>query len=162
MNTYAMHSNHKEALMIFLVSLYLIGCTAFAALGLIAEDLNLLPDWILPYTIELNCIFFGLLGGSLYCLRGVYQSKCVRNDWDNRWIAWYLIRPIASSILGGMSVLFVALGLLAFTDAPEPTKAVYIIAFFAGLNVDRFLKKLEGQISSSLGVEPSRQSAGSS
>lgn len=144
--------------MIILVTVYLLLCTAFATIGLIAYDLGFLPIWLMKYTTEINCIFFGLLGGSLYCLRGVYQSKCVRNDWDSRWCAWYFIRPIASSILGGMSVLFVSLGLLAFTDAPEPTNAVYIVAFFAGLNVDRFLKKLEGQLSSSLGVEPSRQS----
>jgi hypothetical protein len=156
-----MSDNAKEGLIIFIITLYLIGCTSVASIGLIAEDLKLLPKWILPYTTELNCIFFGLLGGSLYCLRAVYQTRCVRKTWDNNWLSWYLIRPIASSILGGMSVLFIAMGLLAFTDMPEPTQAVYIVAFFAGLNVDRFLKKLEGQISASLGVDPSRQSQNS-
>ena len=121
------------------------------------EPRGILPEWVSPYLTELNCIIFGLLGGVLYCIRAVYLNKCVRNTWENKWVTWYLLRPIAASILGGMSNLFVATGLLAFSDAPEPTKAIYIVAFFAGLNVDKFLKKLEGQISSSLNVEPSRE-----
>lgn len=109
------------------------------------------------------CILFGGLGGVTYCLRGVYLNACVRKQWDVSWLPWYLLRPIVSLVLGGVSYLFVKSGLLllgADQNQAGSQLGVLALSFIAGLNVDRFLSKIENIGSSVWGVEPSRQSKG--
>lgn len=108
------------------------------------------------------CILFGGLGGVTYCLRGVYINACVRKQWDVAWLPWYLLRPIVSMILGGVSYLFVKSGLLFLGATQDLTEGrqlgIWAVAYIAGLNVDRFLAKIEDIGSTVWGVEPSRQS----
>ncbi len=107
------------------------------------------------------CILFGGLGGVTYCLRGVYLNACVHKRWDIGWLPWYLLRPIVSLVLGGVSYLFVKSGLLllgASQDQGASSLGIWAVAFIAGLNVDRFLAKIEDIGSTVWGVEPSRQS----
>ncbi len=37
-------------------------------------------------SIWLDVSLFGLAGGSVYCLRGLYYHYCVEKDWDNVWL----------------------------------------------------------------------------
>jgi hypothetical protein len=107
------------------------------------------------------CVLFGGLGGVTYCLRGVYLSACVRKQWDRGWLPWYFLRPIVSLVLGGVGYLFVKSGLMllgATQDQTESQLGVWAMSFIAGLNVDRFLAKIEDIGSTVWGVEPSRQS----
>jgi len=107
------------------------------------------------------CILFGGLGGITYCLRGVYLNACVRKQWDVGWLPWYMLRPVVSLILGGVSYLFVKAGLMLLGAAQTvsgPPLGIWALAFIAGLNVDRFLAKIEEIGSTAWGVEPSRQS----
>lgn len=107
------------------------------------------------------CVLFGGLGGVTYCLRGVYLNACVRKQWDVGWLPWYLLRPIVSLVLGGISYLFVKSGLLLLGATQDQTGSqlgVLAMAYIAGLNVDRFLAKIEDIGSTVWGVEPSRQS----
>ena len=107
------------------------------------------------------CILFGGLGGVTYCLRGIYLNACVRKRWDVGWLPWYLLRPIVSLVLGGVSYLFVKSGLLllgASQDQVGSQLGIWAMAYIAGLNVDRFLAKIEDIGSTVWGVEPSRQS----
>ena len=107
------------------------------------------------------CIFFGGLGGVTYCMRGVYLNACARNRWDISWLPWYFLRPIVSLILGGISYLFVTSGLLLFGATQDQTGSqlgIFAFSYIAGLNVDRFLAKVEDVGSTMWGVEPSRQS----
>lgn len=107
------------------------------------------------------CVLFGGLGGLTYCLRGVYLNACVRKQWDVGWLPWYVLRPIVSLIFGGVSYLFVKAGLLLLGAAQAvngPPLGIWAFAFIAGLNVDRFLAKIEEIGSTAWGVEPSRQS----
>jgi len=108
------------------------------------------------------CILFGGLGGVTYCLRGVYINACLRKQWDVDWLPWYLLRPIVSMILGGVSYLFVKSGLLLLGATQDPIEGsqlgILAVAYIAGLNVDRFLAKIEDIGSTVWGVEPSRQS----
>ena len=109
------------------------------------------------------CVLFGGLGGVTYCLRGVYLNACVRKQWDVGWLPWYFLRPIVSLILGGVSYLFVKSGLLllgASTDQTGSQLGIWAMSFIAGLNVDRFLAKIEDIGSTVWCVEPSRQSKG--
>ena len=107
------------------------------------------------------CVLFGGLGGVTYCLRGVYLNACVRKQWDVAWLPWYLLRPIVSLVLGGVSYLFVKSGLLllgATQDQSGSQLGIWAMSYIAGLNVDRFLAKIEDIGSTVWGVEPSRQS----
>lgn len=109
------------------------------------------------------CVLFGGLGGATYCLRGVYLNACVRKQWDIGWLPWYLLRPIVSLVLGGVSYLFVKAGLLlmgAGQDQANSLLGIWAVSFIAGLNVDRFLAKIEDLGSAAWGIEPSRQSKG--
>jgi hypothetical protein len=105
------------------------------------------------------CGVSGGLGGCLYCLRGVYLNACVRKNWDAQWEPWYYIRPFASLLCGGVSCLFLKAGLLVL-EAGEKANATqlgfYAFAFVAGLNVDKFVAKIEDIAQATWGIEKSR------
>ncbi|MGC2971859.1 hypothetical protein [Paraburkholderia aspalathi] len=119
-----------------------------------------LPDNLQSVAV---CILFGGLGGCTYCLRGVYLNACVHRRWDIAWLPWYFIRPVVSLILGGVSYLFIQSGLLllgASHDAGSGQNqlGIWAMTFLAGLNVDKFLTKIEAVGQSVWGIELSRQS----
>lgn len=117
-------------------------------------------EW-LPKTVRI-ALFSGLaggFGGVFYCLRGVYLSASVRNDWDDRWVVWHLLRPIVSFLSGLASYIFVRAGLLlldADTTETQSSFGLLAIAFVAGLNVDRFIEKIEEIASNVWGIRKSR------
>lgn len=115
------------------------------------EDLRLL----------IYCILIGGFGGTLYCLRGIYINYCVRSQWDIRWWPWYIIRPIASLLCGGVSYLFLKAGLLVL-EAEKQTGSTnlgfYALSFIAGLNVDNFISKIEDLAQATWGITKSNAS----
>ncbi len=128
--------------------------------GVVAAELGgTLPEWIAAKQLWLFCTVAGGLGGCLYCLRGVYLNACVRKHWDRDWEPWYYIRPFASLICGFVSCLFLKAGLLLL-EAGQRTDAsqlgFYAFAFIAGLNVDRFVAKIEDIAFATWGIEKSR------
>lgn len=144
----------------------------FVAIGLLIEVIAIV---IMLIAIALNkvqwlpdslsmvavCILFGGLGGCTYCLRGVYLNACVLKTWDISWLPWYFIRPFVSLILGGVSYLFVKSGLLLFGASQQPDASqlgIWSVAFLAGLNVDKFVNKVESIGQTVWGLDPSRQS----
>ncbi len=147
---------------IWLVAFALLVETIGIAVALGAMALGLVP-WI-PQTLQVvvACALFGGLGGCTYCLRGVYLNACVHKTWDPVWLPWYLIRPIVSLILGGVSYLFVKSGLLLFGATQQQDASqlgIWAVAFLAGLNVDKFVAKIESIGQTVWGIEPSRQSS---
>lgn len=50
------------------------------------------------------CILFGGIGGLTYCLRSVYINTSLHKRWDTCWLPWYVIRPVVSLVLGGISI----------------------------------------------------------
>lgn len=145
--------------MIFLIVLYLIAicgvCTAylaFALLGHVGQPLE-------PIRIGLACCCTAGIGGVLYCLRAVYVNRCVRNHWNAQWHWWYFLRPMTSFICGGASYLFLKAGLLVLeskTQGDASEIGFYALAFIAGLNVDKFVAKIEGVAHAVWGIEKSR------
>lgn len=109
--------------------------------------------------LVLYSVLFGLLGALIHCLRSIYIHRSVLNDWDNRWIIWYYLRPIVGGVMGLVSFVFIKAGLIVFTTEANPTTtsriAYLAIAFLAGFNVRNFLKKIEDVSRSVLGIEPS-------
>lgn len=151
--------------MFFLIIIYLVGLAAGGAYVLAASTLGLLPTSFEPIRIAGLCCVTALLGGCLYCIRAVYLNKCVRKSWDSDWHTWYFLRPIASFLCGGASFLFLKAGLLVLesnTNANASEIGFYALAFVAGLNVDKFVAKIEGVAHAVWGIEKSRSATSSS
>lgn len=132
-----------------------------ALIYLLAFDLRgFLPEWLVAVRLPFRCILAGGFGGAVYCLRGVYLNACVRKQWDGDWWPWYYIRPLVSLVCGGVSFVFLKAGLLlleAATQHPDATQLGYLaLAFIAGLNVDKFIAKVEDIAQATWGIEKSR------
>lgn len=109
--------------------------------------------------LPLLCSLAGLFGGLTYCLRGVYINYCVRQNWDKNWHLWYYIRPIISFLMGGISYIFLKAGLLILDTSRDADSSIFgflALAFIAGLNVDKFVSKLENVAEATFGIEKSR------
>ncbi|MFP3794736.1 hypothetical protein [Paraburkholderia sp. SIMBA_027] len=151
-----------DSMMFFVIIAYLICLSAAGGLSVAMIALGTLPKNLEPIRIALACCCTGLIGGSLYCIRAVYLNKCVRKSWDADWHTWYFLRPIASFICGGASFLFLKAGLLVLeSNTKENASEIgfYALAFVAGLNVDKFVAKIEGVAHAVWGIERSRSAA---
>lgn len=146
---------------VWLVSIALLLEALAIAAGLAFIALNQAPAIPPDLQAVAGSILFGGLGGCTYCLRGVYLNACVYKTWDTTWLPWYFIRPAVSLILGGVSYLFVKSGLLLFGASQTHDASqlgLWAVAFLAGLNVDKFVAKIESVGHTVWGLEPSRQS----
>ncbi len=119
------------------------------------------PHWTTTFHIPLTCGLCGGFGGVLYCLRGLYINYSVKKQWDSDWYPWYIIRPFVSILTGGVSFLFLKAGLLILESKTEDISSnlgFYAFAFVAGLNVDKFISKIEDIAQATWGIEKSRAS----
>ena len=108
------------------------------------------------------CVYAGL-GTVLYCIRGLYMSVSAKDDWDDRWLTWYLWRPIAGCILGLAVWVILKAGILAVSDSDSSEHnqyAFYALAFIAGVNVKNTLAMIEGIGKKHWGITPSRAAQG--
>lgn len=130
----------------------------YAAFGIQA----MLGNLVIPEAVQLAlyCGICGGIGGVTYCLRGVYLNACVNEGgWSDKWLPWYFIRPIVSFICGVVSYIFLKSGLIVLEaqQGEHPTNlAFYALAFIAGLNVDKFIEKLEDIAQVTWGIKKSR------
>ncbi|OQX67090.1 MAG: hypothetical protein B6A08_17150 [Sorangiineae bacterium NIC37A_2] len=124
-----------------------------------ARETRSLPNWLLQLDRPLGTSLMGALAGVLYLIRGIYTNFSVFSTWDfERWWPWYFLRPFASAILGGVSPVFVEMGLMAFGapgTATASAPAYLAVAFIVGLNVARSLERLEAQAKEKLGIKRS-------
>ena len=105
------------------------------------------------------CCLVAGIGGVLYCVRAVYLNKCVYKRWDPDWATWYFLRPFSSLISGGASFLFLKAGLLLLESKETSSSSdlgFLALAFVAGLNVDKFVTKLEEIAKAVWGIDKSR------
>ena len=139
---------------------YLIIVLVALFYGLVVALQNL-PAGLEALQVGIICAISGGVGGCTYCLRGVYLNACVHKSWDQDWRPWYFIRPIVSVICGGVSYLFLKAGLLILESGINPDASelgFYAFAFIAGLNVDKFITKIEDISQATWGIEKSRMS----
>ncbi|OUR62655.1 hypothetical protein A9Q74_04320 [Colwellia sp. 39_35_sub15_T18] len=138
----------------YLVVMLLIIASVF--LGL--EQFGL-PESLAESELAIRCALIATLGGVLYCLRSVYLNRCVHDRWTKSWEIWYYLRPLTSFICGIVAYVFLKAGLVVL-DASQDTDAgnfgYYAFAFFAGLNVDKFVAKIEEIGKSLFGIEKTR------
>lgn len=119
--------------------------------------------YLLIKSIKENSDFFssciiGGIGGIVYCLRAIYLNFSVFKKWDNSYLIWYLIRPVVSLLIGGVSYLFIKAGLVLFSSSEQyelNQLSILSLSFISGLNVDKFLKKLESIGEIVWGISPS-------
>lgn len=145
-------------LIVFYLLALLSGLTYFLGLNLLGQ----LPSVFEPIKVGLICAAIGGIGGCVYCLRGVYLNACVRKQWDDDWRPWYYIRPLVSIVCGGVSYLFLRAGLLILESGTRPDSSelgFYALSFIAGLNVDKFISKVEDVAQAVWGIEKSRTSS---
>lgn len=117
------------------------------------------PTWIAENSLAIQCMLISSLGGALYCLRGVYLNKSVKNNWDKNWETWYYLRPPVSAITGLIAFIFMKAGLIVLeADSTQSASnfGYLAFAFIAGFNVDKFLAKLEDIAKSVFGIDKSR------
>lgn len=141
--------NYSRRLILYLLSLLALPATYYSLVATTE-----LPIWLSKFKLLNECVLFGLIGGVVYCLRGIYVNHCVLKQWCASWAIWYLLRPLVSMIMGGMSYFILMSGLMAIgvnDISKSPEYIFYLVAFFAGLRVDSFLKYFEGQISKRIG-----------
>jgi len=130
----------------------------------VLKPLGVHPSWLVPYELAINCILTATIAGCLYCLRAVYLNKCVRKIWDEDWTIWYYLRPLTSAISGLASFIFLNAGLVILdaSQSNNPENYGYLaFAFIAGLNVDKFVVKIEEIAKKTFNIEKSRTSASS-
>lgn len=147
------------------MSKWIVSALLLIELGLIATALLYLgfcPTKFLSVELKniMFSILFGGLGGVSYCLRGVYLNACVYKKWNIDWLPWYLIRPFLSLVLGGISYLLIksCLLLLNANQGDINQLGIWLLAFLAGLNVNKTLARIESIGESTWGIEQSRQS----
>lgn len=123
---------------------------------------DVFPGWIMERQGLIKCALAGMLGGVLYCMRSVYLNRCVKDRWNEQWHVWYVLRPIVSSICGVVAYLILKAGLVVLDASSSTNSGQYgymAFALFAGLNVDKFVAKLEELGMAVFGIEKSRASA---
>ncbi|MGT2458695.1 hypothetical protein ACU4GI_38450 [Cupriavidus basilensis] len=149
--------------MLFLIVAYLIALLTFASYSVAALCLEWLPAAYSPLRVALTCCAVACIGGCLYCVRAVYLNRCVYDRWDPKWHVWYFLRPLASLVCGGASFLFLKAGLLILesnTKSNASEIGFFALAFIAGLNVDKFVAKIEGVAQAVWGIDKSRSATG--
>lgn len=127
--------------------------------GVVALLSGALPAWVESVEVACLCGLTGGIGGIVYCMRGLYVNVCAGDGWDPKWMPWYFIRPIVSLVCGVVSYLLLTAGLLVLESAPRTESThlgFYVLAFVAGLNVDKFLTKVEEVAQTTWGIEKSR------
>ncbi len=140
--------------------LFLAGLSA-AALSILA---GMIPPWAQSMQLFFLCALTGGAGGCVYCLRAVYIHRCVEKNWGSDWYTWYFVRPIVSVVCGGISYLFLKAGLLILESHQQEGATeigFYALAFIAGLNVDKFIAKIEDVAQAVWGIEKSRSAKSS-
>jgi hypothetical protein len=86
----------------------------------------------------------GLLGVQLRTINNFIGIACHRNDFDfHRWWPWYLVRPLAGFITGGVVFLLIdGKQLLAGQPSGGMSALVLAAAFLGGFSADEFYELL--------------------
>lgn len=145
--------------MFYLIVAYLAATAVASAAGIAAILAGALPAWAAALRIGLLCCLVGGVGGTLYRIRAVYVNRGVHDRWSSDWYCWCFLRPFASIICSGANYLFLKAGLLVLDAGRKPGSShigYLAFAFIAGLNVDRFVSKIEDIAQTTWGIEESR------
>jgi hypothetical protein len=81
--------------------------------------------------------WFGVLGGSLISLTGVFQHSC---EWDKCFRYWHYARPFIGAVVGGVGALvFFVLSDTATTGSTAVNATAFdVVAFLVGYREETF------------------------
>lgn len=154
-----MQAKFKQGKLMKSVIFYLLAMLALISTAFVCIEAYGVPELFLSLDLPLRCAMIAATGGILYCLRSVYLNRCVHDRWTKSWEVWYYLRPLTSLICGVVAYIFLKAGLVVL-DASQESDAgnygYYAFAFFAGLNVDKFVAKIEEIGKSLFGIEKTR------
>jgi hypothetical protein len=98
----------------------------------------------LPVTLNMSLLVVGAAAGAVGSV--IQQSMAfARGAGPTHQVAWYLMRPLWSALLGSVSVIAVNTGLLSIGDETTSSAAVAVLVLtgcLAGLFTDRVLRRL--------------------
>ncbi|AFH65851.1 hypothetical protein ACVNS2_34635 [Paenibacillus caseinilyticus] len=80
----------------------------------------------------------GAIGGTLYALRLLHEYY---DNLNERWIVWYLLRPINCAVAAVMTIILFNSGILLLTTG-ETMEARIGIAFLVGFGYGKLMDKL--------------------
>ncbi len=138
---------------------FLLICLGLEATGVALVLAGAEPAWLASANVACLCGLTGGIGGAVYCLRALYLNACAGDGWTPKWMPWYFIRPVVSLVCGIVSYLLLQAGLLVLESTPRAESnhlGFYVLAFVAGLNVDKFLTKIEEVAQTTWGIERTR------
>jgi H+/Cl- antiporter ClcA len=152
-------ANYRQGMYMKLVITYLVVMLLIIATAFLGLEHFGLPESLAESELAIRCALIAALGGILYCLRSVYLNRCVHDRWTESWEVWYYLRPLTSFVCGIVAFVFLKAGLVVL-DASQDSDAgnfgYYAFSFFAGLNVDKFVAKIEEIGKSLFGIEKTR------
>lgn len=138
---------------------FLMFCLVAEFVAVCAVLAGSLPAWAVKFEVPTLCGLTAGVGGLVYCLRGLYVNTCAGDGWSPTWMPWYFIRPFISPVCGVVSYLLLKAGLFVLESSPREDGShlgFYVLAFISGLNVDKFLTKIEDVARTTWGIEKSR------
>lgn len=131
----------KTGLFIFLLAITALSIifSAFVYYGFVFKV------YLYGEKLFLYSVFSGVLGSAVYMIRGFYYSTVEKNNSErifdfDRWIWWYLSRPIMGAVAGAISFIIIY---LAF-DLEQSSKnqiVIYFAGFLVGYNFHDFIEK---------------------
>ena len=136
----------KLAIFIIIVSAFLVGII-----------LSFVVFKISPVNYLLSSLFYsisgGFIGGALYMGRGFYYSIAETQIEEkkfnfNRWIWWYLLRPIFSGVAAGFLFLVVYTA-FNLQETQQNQIAFFVLGLLAGYNFHDFAENKLGILSKS-------------
>lgn len=143
---------------------YLMMFLALLLVGYLGTLHPSVPDWLVDQSLAIRCMLCSGLGGAIYLFRAVYLRCCVYDDWDGGWQPWYYIRPFTSMLCGLVAFVFLSAGLIVL-DGDRVDGAgeygFYALCILAGMNVDKFIVRIEEIGKAVFGIETSRTSSNS-
>ncbi len=126
----------------------------------IKSNLTIISVFELNENITYGLFFSGVLGGTFYCLRGLYQRlgdayTPLNNQTANPagvlnikvWFFWYLYRPIQGGVLALILLTLLNSNLISIKQiSPDNLKSYYTlvaIGFLAGFGSHELIHKIE-------------------
>lgn len=156
-----------DKFLIVLVAIYNLTIIAFSLLWLFTNSFRVFKNSLTAITeLEVNetitygLFFSGLLGGSFYCLRSLYQRlgdtfTPITQEPDNlakslnikTWFFWYLYRPIQGGVLSLILLSLLNSSLISIKQlTPESLKSYYTliaIGFLSGFGSHELIQKIQ-------------------
>jgi hypothetical protein len=86
----------------------------------------------------------GALGAAAYGFWKLFHHHCSANNFDSKWIVWYIFGPISGSLLGIATYAIVVGGLLVLGESItlRSNWAIFALSFLTGFSAKRVLRKI--------------------